>query len=405
MTGLDIRALDEKELRTKPFPKVKQDFRVYIGEAAFDAAVARGDADTTREVGGVLVGEVLRDADGPYLLVEATIDALHAEEKGAELTFTHSTWEHIHKEMDSRFAGKKVVGWYHTHPGFGVFLSDRDQFIHKSFFNLPFQVALVYDPKSRAHGVFGWHANETWRSRRYWIGANEHHWDGPRTTAAPTQAPSVPPPSPPPSPTSVPAPAFDRSESVTLGIIGLVLALVAGGFGWWLGSRDSAGLVNSLQMEVLRSQQEGARQAVASLDAELVGLLRSTLGDEAVQRPLDEILVRLGEATVALTTGADDGKAQALAKILVARDAAVRLRDSRAMAKAVLARLEVLARTGSTQAFEKDLSLQKAALGQLYLELAGDAAKAGDMKRARRYLMTAATVDPANRARYEKEPL
>ncbi|TMQ25117.1 MAG: hypothetical protein E6J90_06620, partial [Deltaproteobacteria bacterium] len=121
--------------------------------------------------GGVLVGEVLRDDAGPYLRIDATIDALHADEKGAELTFTHATWEHIHKEMDGKHQDKRVVGWYHTHPGFGVFLSDRDQFIHKSFFNLPFQVAFVYDPKSREHGMFTWHDNEVWRARRYWIGA------------------------------------------------------------------------------------------------------------------------------------------------------------------------------------------------------------------------------------------
>src|SRR5205823_14675631 len=123
-----------------------------------------------------------------YLRIDATIDALHAEEKGAELTFTHATWEHIHKEMDSRHHDKRVVGWYHTHPGFGVFLSDRDQFIHRSFFNLAFQVAFVYDPKSHEHGLFVWHDNEVWRARRYWIGAREQVWDGLRAPADPKQA-------------------------------------------------------------------------------------------------------------------------------------------------------------------------------------------------------------------------
>jgi len=185
MSSLDVRAIDEKELDDKPFPKVKQEFRVLLAEEAFDRAVERGDADTSREIGGVLVGEVLRDAAGPYVKIDTTIDALHADEKGAELTFTHATWDHIHAEMDKKHKGKKIVGWYHTHPGFGIFLSDRDQFIHKSFFNLPFQVALVYDPKAREHGVFTWHENEVWRARRYWIGSREHVWDGARTNEKP----------------------------------------------------------------------------------------------------------------------------------------------------------------------------------------------------------------------------
>ena len=65
-----------------------------------------------------------------FVKVDATIDALYAEEKGTELTFTQETWDYIHKELESKHKGKKIVGWYHTHPGFGIFLSDRDLFIH-----------------------------------------------------------------------------------------------------------------------------------------------------------------------------------------------------------------------------------------------------------------------------------
>ena len=46
--------------------------------------------------------------------------------------------------------------------------------------DLPFQVAFVYDPKSREHGMFFWHNNDVSRARRYWIGEREQMWDGPR---------------------------------------------------------------------------------------------------------------------------------------------------------------------------------------------------------------------------------
>ena len=48
------------------------------------------------------------------------------------------------------------MGWYHSHPGFGVFLSDHDTFIHKNFFSSPGQVAWVFDPHSDEEGCFGW---------------------------------------------------------------------------------------------------------------------------------------------------------------------------------------------------------------------------------------------------------
>jgi proteasome lid subunit RPN8/RPN11 len=49
------------------------------------------------------------------------------------------------------------VGWYHSHPGLGVFLSEQDRFIHKSFFgDEPWYIAVVFDPASGERGVFVW---------------------------------------------------------------------------------------------------------------------------------------------------------------------------------------------------------------------------------------------------------
>ena len=171
---------------------MRHGFRIFISEDAFDRATERGQQDLTREVGGVLIGKLHKDESGPFLKVDATIDALYADEKGTELTFTQQTWDYIHQELESKHKGKKIVGWYHTHPGFGIFLSDRDQFIHQSFFNLPYQIALVYDPKSHEHGVFAWRDNEPARCRQYWIGQEETLWDGPRASAEPMVAVASP---------------------------------------------------------------------------------------------------------------------------------------------------------------------------------------------------------------------
>jgi hypothetical protein len=64
---------------------------------------------------------------------------------------------------DKDYPDKSVVGWYHSHPGFGVFLSDHDLFIHENFFSARHQVAWVYDPHSDEEGCFGW---ENGRTRR-----------------------------------------------------------------------------------------------------------------------------------------------------------------------------------------------------------------------------------------------
>jgi proteasome lid subunit RPN8/RPN11 len=104
------------------------------------------------EVCGVLIGS---EAEG-VTSIEACIAGANATQGGAHVTFTQDTWEHIYKIKDREYPDERIVGWYHSHPGFGVFLSDHDTFIHKNFFSSEQQVAWVYDPHSDEEGCFGW---------------------------------------------------------------------------------------------------------------------------------------------------------------------------------------------------------------------------------------------------------
>ncbi len=104
------------------------------------------------EVCGVLIGGM---NDG-ILKIEECIAGKDAAQAGTHVTFTQDTWEHIYKVKDAEFPNHRIVGWYHSHPGFGIFLSEHDTFIHRNFFSAPEQVAWVYDPHSDEEGFFGW---------------------------------------------------------------------------------------------------------------------------------------------------------------------------------------------------------------------------------------------------------
>jgi len=104
------------------------------------------------EVCGVLIGQ---DRDH-RVEVAACIEGQNADEAGAHVTFTQDTWEHIYAVKDKKYPNERIVGWYHSHPGFGIFLSDHDTFIHRNFFSSPGQVAWVFDPQSDEEGCFGW---------------------------------------------------------------------------------------------------------------------------------------------------------------------------------------------------------------------------------------------------------
>ena len=146
-------ALPEREIARLASAR-EQRFQVVIGRSVLDDVRAHGQSQPEVEVCGVLVGNVYRDQSGPYLHIEANIRGNNASGKAAQVTFTAETWNHIQKVMEEQYEEDRIVGWYHTHPGFGIFLSDMDLFIQNNFFGEAWQVAHVYDPKSNEQGLF-----------------------------------------------------------------------------------------------------------------------------------------------------------------------------------------------------------------------------------------------------------
>jgi len=111
------------------------------------------------EVCGVLIGE----STNTEIEIRASIEALTATQAGTHVTFTQDAWEEIYKVKDEHYPDARIVGWYHSHPGFGIFLSEHDLFIQENFFSSPGQVAWVYDPHSDEEGCFGWVAGRVAR--------------------------------------------------------------------------------------------------------------------------------------------------------------------------------------------------------------------------------------------------
>ncbi len=129
---------------------------VFVTDQALRDMRAHAAEDTSNERAGILVGSAAASSEGTLVSIEAMIPALHTEAHRGSVTFTHETWTQINACKDRDYPDLRIVGWYHTHPGFGLFLSDYDKFIHTNFFSLPWQVALVVDPRAEESGVFVW---------------------------------------------------------------------------------------------------------------------------------------------------------------------------------------------------------------------------------------------------------
>ena len=114
----------------------------------------------------------------PFVVVTDTLRAEHYESTKGSFKFTHDTWETDHPASATSFRRRlQMVGWYHTHPDWGVFLSGMDMFICDNFFNKPLDVAYVIDPCRQERSFFQWTGDPRQRKRpvsAFYVIASRH---------------------------------------------------------------------------------------------------------------------------------------------------------------------------------------------------------------------------------------
>ncbi|MBN1266531.1 MAG: Mov34/MPN/PAD-1 family protein [Anaerolineales bacterium] len=129
---------------------------VFMTQRAFLRCCVHAGSSLDHEAGGWLVGQLRSDHKSRkrYMVVEGALPAPFTERGSAFLTFTQDSQVALHAEMEARYPGAVLLGWYHTHPRMGIFFSDYDAWLHSHFFQETWQVALVIEPVSRAGGFF-----------------------------------------------------------------------------------------------------------------------------------------------------------------------------------------------------------------------------------------------------------
>lgn len=171
MTQLDVTQLTKEGLSSGTFPaSMAADFRLFFEPEVHDGILSHASEDTSFEICGILVGRWESDSNGPFAVVSNRIRCDNASSKLAEVTFTHESWAQINEEMDTKYSDLRIIGWYHSHPDFGIFLSDRDVFIQENFFSGVGQVAFVVDPVRKTEGVFEWRDGKPELMSQYWVG-------------------------------------------------------------------------------------------------------------------------------------------------------------------------------------------------------------------------------------------
>ena len=127
---------------------------IFIEERVLAQLLDDCRVDVKREHGGILLGEVFEDPGGRYfVVVRASLLAPHTAGSSVHLQFSEASWESLWEQMGT-LPECVMVGWYHTHPNLGVFLSGTDRRTQELYFSQPWQIAVVIDPVKEQIGFF-----------------------------------------------------------------------------------------------------------------------------------------------------------------------------------------------------------------------------------------------------------
>lgn len=140
---------------------------VYITEDASKEMEDHANEGEPLEIGGFLLGKPVmihddnnvsnpcsRDDDlATWVLKTVRGDCI--SQRG-HVTIESSSYDRAWREIKCNNDDLIIVGWYHTHPDIGIFLSSTDVNNMESHYREPYQIAIVIDPIRNERDVFGW---------------------------------------------------------------------------------------------------------------------------------------------------------------------------------------------------------------------------------------------------------
>ncbi len=109
--------------------------------------------EKTIEVMGLMLGEVRTWKGYTYVMVRDVVTS-DLDATSVSVKFDSAGLEKLFGKLDDAGFDYIIVGWYHSHPGYGCFMSETDLATHIGSFVSPYQLAMVIDPKNYEIAAF-----------------------------------------------------------------------------------------------------------------------------------------------------------------------------------------------------------------------------------------------------------
>ncbi len=129
---------------------------VFVTQSAEKQLINHLSVDPNNETGGALVGNAYYcpTEQKHYTEIVGSISAPYTIGNRVHFRFTPECWQEILRTQKEHYPQTTIVGWYHSHPGHGIFLSGTDLNTQRLSFRQIWQIATVYDPIRHEIGYF-----------------------------------------------------------------------------------------------------------------------------------------------------------------------------------------------------------------------------------------------------------
>jgi proteasome lid subunit RPN8/RPN11 len=178
--SLDDIKIHSAEVVDKPVPASPyiRPAEIIVDAVAWNQMNQHAREDLRYEAGGVMLGGIYEHDGGLVVRITTAVAAREAVNSVASIQFTYDAWSQMEKERQQRAPAEKLVGWYHTHPGFSAFFSSTDHFMHENFFTQPWHIALVIDPINSEHRFYRWDGGRVQEVAEFLLQVTQ--WPGPQ---------------------------------------------------------------------------------------------------------------------------------------------------------------------------------------------------------------------------------
>lgn len=148
--------LPERVISNKSNIAKEREFQVYFVARVLEQIWAHARQQPRVECSGILVGQPCQTLDlkVTFVVIVGAVPHQTNRRSVGHVTVGPAEIAAVREIIETNFPNCIPVGWYHSHPGHGIFLSGQDMTIVRSIYNQAWHIAVVVDPIRNEAGMF-----------------------------------------------------------------------------------------------------------------------------------------------------------------------------------------------------------------------------------------------------------